>query len=85
MSTASASAFASATDALNTVRAGLRFLAAMDVTQLTTAEQASCLQGLERADAVATAVRTSMLAGFGAGQGYVEDGTVRVRRSMTGP
>jgi hypothetical protein len=43
-----APAFASVTDALDVVRAGLRFLA--------------------------TAARTSMLAGFGASQGYVDDG-----------
>jgi Domain of unknown function (DUF222) len=69
-----APAFASATDALDMVRAGLRFLAAADATQLTAAEQASCLRGLEQTDAVATAARTSMLAGFTAGQGYVDDG-----------
>jgi hypothetical protein len=69
-----APAFASVTDALDVVRAGLRFLATADATQLTVAEQAACLRGLERADAVATAARTSMLAGFGASQGYVDDG-----------
>jgi hypothetical protein len=69
-----ASAFASVTDALDVVRAGLRFLATADVTQLTVAEQAACLRGLERADAVATAARTSMLAGFSASQGYADDG-----------
>jgi hypothetical protein len=69
-----APAFASAIDALDVVRAGLRFLATADVTQLTAAEQASCLRGLEHADAVATAARTSMLAGFGASQGHVDDG-----------
>jgi hypothetical protein len=76
MSTASAPApsFTSATQALDMVRAGLRFLATADVTQLTVAERAACLRGLERADAVATAARTSMLAGFGASQGYVDDG-----------
>ncbi len=67
-------AFASAADALAAVRAGLRFLAAADASQLTTAEQASCLRGLEKAEAVATAARTSMLARFTAGQGYAEDG-----------
>jgi Domain of unknown function (DUF222) len=71
---APAPAFASVTQALDMVRAGLRFLATADVTQLTVAEQAACLRGLERADAVATAARTSMLAGFGASQGYVDDG-----------
>jgi hypothetical protein len=74
MSTAPAPAFAGVTDALDMVRAGLRFLAAADATRLTTAEQAACLRGLEQADAVATAARTSMLAGLGAGQGYIEDG-----------
>jgi hypothetical protein len=74
MSTAPAPAFASATDALDMVRAGLRFLATADATQMTIAEQASCLRGLEQADAAATAARTSVLAGFTAGQGYVEDG-----------
>jgi hypothetical protein len=74
MSTASGPAFASATQALDVVRAGLRFLATADVTQLTVAEQAACLRGLEQADAVVTAARTSMLTGFGASQGYVDDG-----------
>jgi hypothetical protein len=69
-----APAFASATQALDMVRAGLRFLATADVTQLTVAEQAACLRGLEHADAAATAARTSMLAGFGASQGYADDG-----------
>src|SRR5947209_18335088 len=67
-------AFATATDALDMVRAGLRFLATADATQLTAAEQAACLRGLEQADAAATAARTSMLAGFTAGQGYADDG-----------
>ena len=76
MSTTSAPApaFASAIEALDMVRAGLRFLAAADATRLTAAERAACLRGLERADAVATAARTSMLAGFGAGQDYIDDG-----------
>jgi hypothetical protein len=69
-----APAFASVTDALDVVRAGLRFLATADATRLTVAEQAACLRGLEQADAAATAARTSMLAGFGASQGYVDDG-----------
>jgi hypothetical protein len=67
-------AFASATDALDIVRAGLRFLAAADATELTAAERAACLRGLEKADAAATAARTSMLAGSGYGQDYVDDG-----------
>src|SRR3954453_16373141 len=72
-------AFASATDALDMVRAGLRFLAAADATAMTTAEQAACLRGLEKADAVATVARTSVLGAFGAGQGYVDDGDYSAR------
>src|SRR3954465_13967791 len=72
-------AFASATDALDMVRAGLRFLATADATAMTTAEQAACLRGLEKADAVATAARTSVLGAFGAGQGYVDDGDYSAR------
>ena len=67
-------AFASAADALEMVRAGLRFVAAADATTMTAAERAACLRGLERADAVATAARTSVLGAFGAGQDYVDDG-----------
>src|SRR3954447_8245635 len=72
-------AFASATDALDMVRAGLRFLATADATAMTTAEQAACLRGLEKADAVATAARTSVLGAFGAGQGYADDGDYSAR------
>jgi hypothetical protein len=74
MTAAPAPAFASATDALDMVRAGLRFLATADATQLTAAERAACLRGLEHADAAATAARTSMLAGFAAGEDYADDG-----------
>jgi hypothetical protein len=55
------------------VRAGLGYLAAADATQLTAATQAECLRELEQADAVATAARASMLAGFTAGKGYAGD------------
>jgi hypothetical protein len=72
-------AFASTTDALDMVRAGLRFLATADAAAMTTAEQASCLRGLEKADAVATAARTSVLGAFRAGQGYAEDGDYSAR------
>ena len=43
--------FASAADALAAVPAGLSHLAGLDMTTLTTAEQAECLRGLGRADA----------------------------------
>jgi uncharacterized protein DUF222 len=74
-----APAFASATEALDMVRAGLRFLAAADATQMAAAERAACLRGLEKADAVATAVRTSVLGAFGAGQDYADDGDYSAR------
>ncbi len=64
---------ASAREALDMVRAGLRYLAATDATRLSTATQAECLRELERTDAVATAARASLLAGFTAGQGYADD------------
>ncbi len=74
-----APAFASAADALDMVRAGLRFLAAADATRMAAAERAACLRGLEKADAVATAVRTSVLGAFGAGQDYADDGDYSAR------
>jgi hypothetical protein len=66
--------FASASQALEMARAALGFLAAADATQLTTAEQAGCLQGLEKLNSTAVAARTSILGAFTAGQGYAEDG-----------
>jgi hypothetical protein len=68
-----APAFSSATDAMATVRAGLRFLAAADATQLPAQTQAECLQMLEQATALGTAARTSILAAFTSGQGYCAD------------
>jgi len=68
-----APAFASVGEAMDMVRAGLRYLAATDAAQLAAATQAECLRGLEQADAIATAARASMLAGFTAGQGYAGD------------
>ncbi len=50
-------AFPSAADAMATVRAGLRFLAATDATQMPVQTQAECLQILEQADAISTAAR----------------------------
>ena len=55
------------------VRAGLGYLAAVDAAQLGTAAQAECLCELERAEAVLTAARAFILAGFTAGQGYSGD------------
>src|ERR1700759_1726132 len=67
-------AFASATEALEVARAGLRFVAQADATAMTAAERAECLRGLEKADAVATAARSSVLGAFGPGQDYADDG-----------
>jgi hypothetical protein len=65
--------FSSAAEAADLARAGLRYLAAADPTQLTASEQAECLHDLERITAVTTAARASVLGGFTAGQGYCED------------
>jgi uncharacterized protein DUF222 len=64
---------ASAREALDMVRAGLAYLAAADASQLPAATQAECLRELEQADAIATAARAFIQAGFTAGQGYSGD------------
>ena len=67
----SAPVFASVGEAMEMVQAGLSYLAAADAVQLAAQTQAECLQGLEQADAVATAARASFLSAFTAGQGSV--------------
>jgi hypothetical protein len=67
-------AFASATEALEVARAGLRFVAMADAAAMTAAERAACLRSLEKAGAAAIAARTSVLRPFGAGQDYADDG-----------
>ena len=67
---------ASAREALDMVRAGLGYLAA---AELAAATQAECLRELEQTDAIATAARASMLAGFTAGQGYAGDAAYSAR------
>src|SRR5579863_2426994 len=64
---------ATTAEAVDMVLAGLRHLATADPTLLAAAAQAECLHGLERADAITTAVRARMLAAFTASQGYAED------------
>jgi hypothetical protein len=66
-------AFSGTADAMATVRAGLRFLAAADATQMPAQAQAECLQMLEQVTALGTAARTSILAAFTSGQGYCAD------------
>jgi hypothetical protein len=66
--------FADASQALAVARAALGYLAGADATQLTVAEQAGCLHGLEKLNSAAVAARTSILGAFTAGRGYAEDG-----------
>ena len=65
--------FASATEAMQMVRAGLDYLAAADATAMAAEEQARCLRALEQVNSVATAARTSILGAYTAGQGYTAD------------
>ena len=64
---------ASAADAASAVTAGLSWLAAADMTELTTAEQADCLRALERAESQTVAARSAVLAAFDAGRGFEDD------------
>ena len=68
-----APSFASASEAMEIVRAGLGYLAAADATAMAAGTQARCLQILEQANAMGTAARASILAAFTAGQGYSAD------------
>ena len=69
----SAPAFASVSEAMDIALAALSYLAAADPAALPAETQAECLRGLERTDAISTAVRAWFLAAFTAGQGYAED------------
>ena len=66
-------AFPSVADAMSAVQAGLRFVAAADATQMSAHAQAEALQMMERASAIVTAARASVLSAFTAGQGYTAD------------
>jgi 5-methylcytosine-specific restriction endonuclease McrA len=74
-----AAAFASASEALDMVRSGLRFLADADAAELSSEEQAEILRGLEKANSVAAAARTSVLGAFTAGKGYAADADYSAR------
>src|SRR5690242_12745742 len=65
--------FASVSEAIDMVRAGLAFIASADATALSTEEQAETLRALERASSVATVARTSVLTAFTVGKGYSAD------------
>ena len=73
MSTAAAPPPASTSEALAMLTSAMTYLAAADATQMPASEQAECLAGLERADAIETAARASVLGAFTAGQGYCQD------------
>jgi hypothetical protein len=74
-----AAAFASVSEAMDAVRAGLAFVAAADPTELTVEEQAGCLLSLERANSALAAARTSALGVFTAGKGYAADADYSAR------
>jgi hypothetical protein len=66
-------AFPSVSDAMAAVHAGLQFLAAADTTRMSAQAQAEALQMMERANAIVTAARASVLSAFTSGQGYSAD------------
>jgi Domain of unknown function (DUF222) len=66
-------AFASVGEAMDMALAALGYLAAADAAQVPVETQAEALRGLERADAITTAARASLLSAFTAGQGYSAD------------
>jgi hypothetical protein len=65
---------ASASDALDMVLTGMRYMNAADATAMLTEEQARCLKTLEQVRAMGTAAHAAMLGAFTARQGYTEDG-----------
>src|SRR5260370_9766272 len=68
-----AATFASAKQALDMLQSAMSYLAAADPTQMAAETQAQCLQALERADAMGTAARASILGAFTAGRAYCAD------------
>jgi hypothetical protein len=65
--------FASISEAMAMVRAGLLYLAAADPTEMTPQAQAGYLRAQEQNDAISTATRARILAAFTAGHGYTAD------------
>jgi hypothetical protein len=66
-------AFPGVADAMAAVQAGLRFVADADATRMSAQAQAEALQMMERANAIVTAARASVLSAFTSGQGYSAD------------
>ena len=64
----------SARHALAALHGALSYLALADPAQLTAAEQADCLRGLQRAESMRVAAQSSVLAAFEAGREYAADG-----------
>ena len=64
---------ASASEAMDMVRAGLGYLAAADATAMAAETQARCLRMLEQVNSMGTAARASVLGAFTSGQGYSAD------------
>src|SRR6266849_92686 len=65
--------FASAKEALGMLESAMSYLSAADATAMAAEVQAQCLVALERADAMGTAARASILGAFTSGQGYSAD------------
>ena len=65
--------FASVSEAMDMVRAGLAFVVGADATELSTEEQAETLRNLEQANSILSAARTCVLGTFTAGKGYSAD------------
>ncbi|HEX7993793.1 MAG TPA: DUF222 domain-containing protein, partial [Streptosporangiaceae bacterium] len=86
-----AAPFHDAGQAVTALHQALTFLATTDMTTLTTAEQADCLRGLERADSVRVAAESAALTAFSTSQGYTGDGHgstrtwLRWQARITGP
>src|SRR5260221_9891033 len=82
---------ASTGQALAALQDALAFLATTDATALTTAEQADCLRGLQRAESVRIAAQTAMLNAFSEACGHQADGHgtarswLRWQTRITGP
>jgi hypothetical protein len=72
-------AFPSVADAMAAVQAGLRFVADADATRMSAQAQAECLQMMERANAIVTAARASVLSAFTSGHGYSVDADYSAR------
>ena len=65
--------FASAKEALGMLESAMGYLSAADATAMAAEVQAQCLMALERANAMGTAARASVLGAFTAARGYCED------------